>query len=140
MLFRVFTVSAVMIAAAVTLAVTPGLDHVEYFTIAMAVAAAQARPVIRVSELYKFTGLRRSQVEELIKRGILKPFVPAPGARVRVVFADDVAHLQTMQAEAAEAAEAEAAAKAAAAEKPAEPPPSRKRKARAAANEGAATT
>lgn len=59
----------------------------------------------------------------------MKSFVPAPGARVRVVFADDVAHLQTMQAEAAEAA---TAAKTAAAEKPAEVLSSRKRKTRAA--------
>jgi hypothetical protein len=52
----------------------------------------------------------------------LKSFVPAPGARVRVVFADDVA----------EAAEAATAAKTAAAEKPAEVLSSRKRKTRAA--------
>jgi hypothetical protein len=85
----------------------------------MAITAAQARPVIRVSDLYRFTGLKRSQVEELIKRKILKPFVPAPGARVRVVFADDVAQLQTMQSE----AQAKAVA-----EKPTNPEPNKRRR------------
>jgi|SRR2546430_6001080 hypothetical protein len=117
--FTIFTVAAaILIAAAAALAVAPGLDQngiIASVTVAMAVVGAQARAVIRVSELYKFTGLRRSQIEQLIQRGLLKPFVPAPGARVRVVFADDVAHLQMMQAEAAEAA---TAAKTAAAEKP----------------------
>jgi hypothetical protein len=130
MLCRVFTViiTAIIIAAAVA----PGLDHghvVDTFTVAMAIVGAQARPVIRVSDLYRYTGLKRSQIEELIKRQILKPFVPAPGARVRVVFADEVAHLQTMQAE---AAEADATAKAA------EPEPNKRRRlARAATDESA---
>jgi hypothetical protein len=53
----------------------------------------QARPVIRVSDLFRFTGLKRSQIEELIKRKILRPFVP-PGGRVRMVFEEDVARLQ----------------------------------------------
>jgi hypothetical protein len=67
--FTIFTVAAaILIAAAAALAVAPGLDQnsiIDSVTVAMAVVGAQARAVIRVSELYKFTGLRRSQIEQL---------------------------------------------------------------------------
>jgi hypothetical protein len=128
-MFRIaISIIGVAIGALITASVAlAGLDHgttIDSFVVAMAMVSAQARPVIRVSDLYRFTGLKRSQIEELIKRKILKPFVPAPGARVRVVFADEVAHLQVIQAE--------VAAQAAAGEKPIEIAPNRGRKRRLA--------
>jgi hypothetical protein len=104
-MYRIISIIGIVIGVLITANVAlAGLDHgttIDFFVVAMAMVSAQARPVIRVSDLYRFTGLKRSQIEELIKRKILKPFVPAPGARVRVVFADEVAHLQVIQAEVA---------------------------------------
>jgi hypothetical protein len=117
------------------------IDHP--FVATMAIGASAQR-VIRVFKLPEYLGVGKSQIAEAIKRGLLHPFPPYPGARSMVVTEDEVAALQ-------EAGRAEAAAKAeagrkrgielnrksreAAATKSAELPPSRKRKARAPANE-----
>jgi hypothetical protein len=113
----------ILIVAAAALTLTPALDQSHIVTVAMAIVGVQARPVIRVSDLYRYTGLKRSQIEELIKRQILKPFVPTPDSRVRVVFEEDVARLQD---DMVERAKVEAAAKATA--EPAELAPHRKRR------------
>jgi hypothetical protein len=117
------------------------------FLATMAIGASAQR-VIRVFKLPEYLGVGKSQIAEAIKRGLLHPFPPYPGARSMVVTEDEVAALQ-------EAGRAEAAAKAeagrkrgielnrksreAAATKSAELPPSRKRKARAPANESVST-
>jgi signal transduction histidine kinase len=137
-MYRIISIIGIVIGVLITANVAlAGLDHgttIDSFVVAMAMVSVQARSVIRVSDLYKYTGLKRSQIEELIKRKILNPFVPAPGARVRIVFSDEVARLQTMQAE---AAKAEAAAQAAAGEKPIEIAPNRGRSRKRIARETA---
>ena len=62
---------------------------------------ASARRVLRLHQLPNFLGLQRSQLNELIKAGLLHPFRPYPGARAAVVFEDEVVELQTAGVEAA---------------------------------------
>jgi predicted DNA-binding transcriptional regulator AlpA len=53
----------------------------------------RARRVIRLHELPAFVGVRRSQIDEAIKQGLLHPYSPF-GGRAMVVDEDEVAALQ----------------------------------------------
>ena len=72
-----------------------------------------AMRVIRLHELPAFLGVRRSQISEAIRAGLLHPFTVIPGGRSKVVAEAEVIALQ--QRAMAEAAAAAEAAKAAAA-------------------------
>ena len=86
-----------------------------------------AMRVIRLHELPTFLGVRRSQISEAIRAGLLHPFTVIPGGRSKVVTEAEVIALQ--QRAMAEAAAAEAAAtKPAAVETAPATPPIRKRK------------
>jgi hypothetical protein len=61
----------------------------------------EPRPVIRVRDLPGFLGVQRTQIDLLVKSGVLKPFSMSPGGRASVVFAEDVAQLQAERAAAA---------------------------------------
>jgi predicted DNA-binding transcriptional regulator AlpA len=90
---------------------------------------ARAERVIRLHELPAFLGVRRSQVNEAIKKGLLHPRPAYPGARAVVVDESEVVALQ--QKAKAEAAAATAPAR--------EIPPNANRKqrlARGSADEG----
>jgi hypothetical protein len=65
--------------------------------------------VIRLHELPTFLGVRRSQISEAIRAGLLHPFTVIPGGRSKVVTEAEVIALQ-QRAEAAAAAEAAKAA------------------------------
>lgn len=72
---------------------------------ATTIPGVRAERVIRLHELPAFLGVRRSQVNEAIKRGLLHPRPAYPGARAVVVSETEVVVLQQQAA-------AEAAAKA----------------------------
>ena len=100
--------------------------------VAMTVVGVRAERVIALYALSDFLGVRRSQIAEAVKRGLLHPFTPLGGRR-KVVLESEVAALQARAI--AEAAATAEAAKAAAANavpievKPATPAPvGRKRK------------
>jgi predicted DNA-binding transcriptional regulator AlpA len=84
----------------------------------MAILGARPERTIRLHELPVFLGVQRSQVNELIKKGLLHPRPAYPGARAQVVTEAEVVALQ-------KAAAAEAEAKAAADEGPIEIAPNR---------------
>ena len=66
-----------------------------------------AMRVIRLHELPTFLGVRRSQISEAIRAGLLHPFTVIPGGRSKVVTEAEVIALQQQaMAEAAAAAEA----------------------------------
>jgi predicted DNA-binding transcriptional regulator AlpA len=134
MFCRVFVVIALIITAAalVLTAAMPPADHIGAVITAAAILGVRADRVIRLHELPAFLGVRRSQINEAIKKGLLHPRPAYPGARAQVVGESEVVALQQQAA-------AEAAAKAAAGEKPIEIAPNRARKrvARKAADEGA---
>ena len=91
-----------------------------------------AMRVIRLHELPTFLGVRRSQISEAIRAGLLHPFTVIPGGRSKVVTEAEVIALQ--QRAMAEAAAAAEAAKAAATksvpieEAPTKPAPTSKHK------------
>ena len=60
--------------------------------------APRARRVIRLSQLPQYLGVQRSAIEELIKRGVLRPFNLTVGGRSKVVFEDEIAALQEQAA------------------------------------------
>jgi predicted DNA-binding transcriptional regulator AlpA len=96
------------------------------------ISGARAERVIRLHELPAYLGVRRSQVNEAIKKGLLHPRPAYPGARAVVVSESEVIALQ-------QSAAAEAEAKATAPAKEIPPNTNRKRcLAREAADEGAA--
>ena len=84
-----------------------------------------AMRVIRLHELPTFLGVRRSQISEAIRAGLLHPFTVIPGGRSKVVTeAEVIALQQRAMAEAtaaAEAAKATAAKHAPIEEAPAKP-------------------
>jgi hypothetical protein len=82
---------------------------IDPFAATMAVGVSAQR-VIRVFKLPEYLGVRKSQIAEMIKAGLLHPFPPFPGARSMVVTEAEVAALQ-------EQGKAEAAEKAAAGQK-----------------------
>jgi hypothetical protein len=53
----------------------------------------RARKVIRLARLPEFLGVKRSAIQDMIKRRLLNPFSPT-GSRAQVVFEDEVAQLQ----------------------------------------------
>jgi predicted DNA-binding transcriptional regulator AlpA len=61
----------------------------------------EPRRVIRVRDLPEYLGVKRTQIDELIKDRVLNPFSMSPGGRANVLFADEVAQLQSERAEAA---------------------------------------
>ena len=92
-----------------------------------------AMRVIRLHELPTFLGVRKSQISEAIRAGLLHPFTVIPGGRSKVVTEAEVISLQQRAiaeaAAAAEAANAEAAKPVPIEVKPATPAPvGRKRK------------
>jgi hypothetical protein len=130
MLRFVFATITLLIISALALTAPIGVHTtVDPFVVAMTVMGVRAEPVIPLYELTTYLGIRRSQIAEAIKRGVLHPFAPFPGARRKVVLEREVAALQAT-------AIAQAAAKAAA-EKPISIAPNRARKrlAREAADE-----
>jgi len=94
-------------------------------------APPTAMRVIRLHELPTFLGVRRSQISEAIRAGLLHPFTVIPGGRSKVVTEAEVIALQQRAmaeaAAAAEAAKATATTPAAVETAPATPP-IRKRK------------
>jgi predicted DNA-binding transcriptional regulator AlpA len=70
----------------------------------MSIAGTRAERVIRLHELPDFLGVRRSQVNEAIKKGLLHPRPAYPGARAMVVTETEVIALQQQAAAEAEAA------------------------------------
>jgi hypothetical protein len=54
----------------------------------------RARKVLRLHRLPNFLGLQRSQINELVKAGLLHPFKPYPSARAQVVLEDEIIGLQ----------------------------------------------
>jgi hypothetical protein len=106
------------------------LFHPFTAVVAVAVVGARAERVIALYALPDFLGVRRSQIAEAVKRGLLHPFTPLGGRR-KVVLESEVAALQARAigeaAAAAEAAKA-AATKPAAVETASATPPIRKRK------------
>ena len=95
-------------------------------------ASPTAMQVIRLHELPTFLGVRRSQISEAIRAGLLHPFTVIPGGRSKVVTEAEVIALQ--QRAMAEVAAAAEAAKATAAKpvpievKPATPAPVRRKR------------
>jgi hypothetical protein len=83
----------------------------------------QPRPVIPASKIDKFLGLKRSQRETLIQRGVL-PVFRWPGGRARFVYVDDLVKFQQTAEPATPAA-------------PAKTLEAKRRKAKAAAGEAA---
>ena len=71
-----------------------------------AVVGTRAKRVIRLHELPAFLGVKRSQISEAIRTGVLHPFTVIPGGRSKCVTEDEVAALQ--QQAIAEATKAEA--------------------------------
>jgi hypothetical protein len=75
-------------------------------------AARQPRTVIRLARLNEFFGLKKSQMDEVVKQlvekgWLTKPFNPAGGlGRSKVVWGDEVAAVQQRGVEAALAAAA----------------------------------
>jgi predicted DNA-binding transcriptional regulator AlpA len=121
-MFRVITILVITTAMiAVAVATMPPADHIDTLVAAAAILGVRAERVIRLHELPAFLGVRRSQVNEAIKKGLLHPRPAYPGARAQVVTETEVVALQQQAA-------AEAAAKAAAGEKPIEIAPNRGRK------------
>jgi predicted DNA-binding transcriptional regulator AlpA len=120
MFYRIVVVTVLIVAAAsIALATTSaGWDHIGLAIAASAVLGARAERVIRLHELPAFLGVRKSQINEAIKAGLLHPRPAYPGARAIVVTEAEVVALQ--QQAAAEAA--------AAATTPVEIPPNRKRR------------
>lgn len=51
-------------------------------------------PVFRIADLPKYTGMRRTQNEELIRLGVFTPFSMGPGGRAQVIPASQVAAVQ----------------------------------------------
>ena len=74
--------------------------------ITTAVVSTRAKRVIRLHELPAFLGVKRSQISEAIRTGLLHPFTVIPGGRSKCVTEDEVAALQ--QQAIAEATKAEA--------------------------------
>jgi hypothetical protein len=86
-----------------------------------------AMRVIRLHELPTFLGVRRSQISEAIRAGLLHPFTVIPGGRSKVVTeAEVIALQQRAMAEAAAAAEAATAKPVPVEVKPATPVPVRR--------------
>jgi len=55
----------------------------------------QLRKIIRKKDLYNFTGLRRTALEEEIAAGRFpKPFPLTPGGRAKSVFEDEIVEWQ----------------------------------------------
>ena len=96
-----------------------------------------AMRVIRLHELPTFLGVRRSQISEAIRAGLLHPFTVIPGGRSKVVTEAEVIALQQRAmaeaAAAAEAAKTTAAKPAPIEEAPAKPAPVRRKRKRATA-------
>lgn len=78
-------------------------DH-NTITIAGAVLGVRAQRVLRLHQLPDYLGLRRSQISELVKAGLLHPFAITPNGRPKVVLEDEVAALQASAIETARAA------------------------------------
>jgi predicted DNA-binding transcriptional regulator AlpA len=89
---------------AFALTVMPSADHFDAIVAATVILGARAERVIRLHELPAYLGVRRSQVNEAIKKGLLHPRPAYPGARAQVVTEAEVISLQ--QQAAAEAAAA----------------------------------
>jgi predicted DNA-binding transcriptional regulator AlpA len=66
----------------------------------LAAVGVRAQRVIRLFELPQFLGLKRSQINELIKDGRLHPFSITPGGRAKVVTEHEVIELQKAAIEA----------------------------------------
>ena len=101
----IFAVAALLIVSIGAPALT---THIDPFTtmVAMAAVGVRAERVIALYALSDFLGVRRSQIAEAVKRGLLHPFTPLGGRR-KVVLESEVAALQARaMAEAADAAEA----------------------------------
>ncbi len=62
--------------------------------IATAAVGIRAQRVIRLHELPAFLGVRRSQISEAIRAGLLHPFTVIPGGRSKCVTEAEVAGLQ----------------------------------------------
>jgi len=55
----------------------------------------RARRVIRRIKLPQFLGVSKSTIDEMVEKGLLKPFCPTgPDGRAQVCFEDEVAELQ----------------------------------------------
>src|SRR5262245_43274037 len=111
--FRV-AIFAVAVAALLIVSIDASAltTHIDPFTtmVAMAAVGVRAERVIALYALSDFLGVRRSQIAEAVKRGLLHPFTPLGGRR-KVVLESEVAALQARAiAEAAAAAEAAKAA------------------------------
>jgi hypothetical protein len=104
---------AVLIGVVALIAASPinyeTIIHPHIITATLAAIGARAERVIRLCALPSYLGVKRSQIAEAIKAGLLHPFTPIPGGRSKVVLESEVAALQ---AAAIEAAKAAAAAKA----------------------------
>ena len=66
----------------------------------------RAKRVIRLHELPAFLGVKRSQISEAIRAGLLHPFTVIPGGRSKCVTEDEVAALQQQAMTAVTKAEA----------------------------------
>ena len=89
----------------------------------------RAHKVLRLHRLPNFLGLQRSQINELVKAGLLHPFKPYPSARAQVVLEDEIIGLQKTGMEVAAKATTVAAEPASLANKhEPTPEPRRKRK------------
>jgi predicted DNA-binding transcriptional regulator AlpA len=131
MCFRsvIFAIVVILLAGAGALAlITMPWDQncLDTFTVAMTVIGARAERVIRLHELPAFLGVKRSQINEAIRAGLLHPISVIPGGRSKCVTESEVIALQ--QQAIAEAAAATGPVK--------EIAPNRKR--RLAGREGAA--
>ena len=62
--------------------------------ITTAAGGIRAKRVIRLHELPAFLGVKRSQIAEAVRAGLLHPFTVIPGGRSKCVTEDEVAALQ----------------------------------------------
>jgi hypothetical protein len=65
-----------------------------YWEVSLQDNSIRARKVLRLHQLPNFLGLQRSQINELVKVGLLHPFKPYPSARAQVVLEDEIIELQ----------------------------------------------
>src|SRR5258708_5683866 len=76
--------------AALVFTIMSPIDHINVVVAAAAILGARPERTIRLHELPVFLGVRRSQVNELIKKGLLHPRPAYPGARAQVVTETEV--------------------------------------------------
>jgi len=104
--FAVVAVLAIAVDAGDAVAAAT-MDHTILIATTVMAVGIRAERVIRLHELPAFLGVKRSQINEAIRAGLLHPFTVIPGGRSKCVTEAEVVALQ-------QRAIAEAAAQAAA--------------------------